>query len=139
MDRTHTHTYTHTLQLEHNNILMFYALTQVLHALALATGLTLLVIFPLEDVFFAGIGGAAIVEATIVLSYEIIMIILVFVNKVNHQLRLLVVSIIMIHQSLGLCIQQKINTVEPLNKGHGWDSIKFTCFVLCRQLKVVLF
>lgn len=76
-------------------IIIFYALTQILHALALACSLTFLVVSSVTDVRFTGTGGAVVVTATIVLSYEIIMIILVFVNNVNHQLRLLVVSVIM--------------------------------------------
>ena len=58
--------------------------------MALGGGLALLALS--YGVIFSGPGGVAVGEAMIVLTYEIIMTVLVFVNNINHRLRLLVVS-----------------------------------------------
>ena len=59
--------------------------------MALGSGLALLAL-SYGSVLYSGPGGIAVGEAMIVLTYEIVMTILVFVNNVNHRLRLLVVS-----------------------------------------------
>ena len=66
---------------------------QVLHALALGGGLALLALSYMSAVIYASTGGVTVGEAALVLTYEIIMIVLVFVKNVNHRIRLLVVSI----------------------------------------------
>ena len=64
---------------------------QVFHVLALVGGLTLCV-FSDHLPTFGVIGGVISGDAAIVLIYEVIMIIFVFKKKVNHRVRLLVVS-----------------------------------------------
>ena len=65
---------------------------QVLHTMALGGGLALLALTYMSAVIYSSTGAVAVGEPTIVLTYEIIMIILVFVNSINHRIRLIVVS-----------------------------------------------
>ena len=60
--------------------------------MALGGGLALLALTFMSAVINGSTGVVAVGEPTLVLTYEIIMIILVFVNSVNHRIRLIVVS-----------------------------------------------
>lgn len=72
---------------------LLYILFQVLQAMTVVGGILLIALFPTQDTaVFYGTGGALIGVGVLVTVYEVIMITLALVKKVNHPTRLLVVS-----------------------------------------------
>ena len=62
---------------------------------ALGGSLALVALSYMSPEIYGAPGGVTVGVAAIVLTYEIIMIVLIFVNSVNHRIRFLMVSVAM--------------------------------------------